>query len=42
MDEITLWMALTVIASEDQKFPTHWGFDVAAIQLDIRASAALL
>lgn len=32
MDEISPWMALAVIASEDQKFPTHWGFDVAAIQ----------
>ena len=26
------WMGLAVIASEDQKFPTHWGFDVAAIE----------
>ncbi|MBD8164688.1 monofunctional biosynthetic peptidoglycan transglycosylase [Erwinia persicina] len=32
MDDISPWMALAVIASEDQKFPTHWGFDVAAIQ----------
>lgn len=32
MDEISPWMALAVIASEDQKFPTHWGFDVEAIQ----------
>lgn len=32
MDKISPWMALAVIASEDQKFPTHWGFDVAAIQ----------
>ncbi|WP_370569915.1 monofunctional biosynthetic peptidoglycan transglycosylase [Erwinia sp. S43] len=31
-DEISTWMALAVIASEDQKFPTHWGFDVDAIQ----------
>lgn len=31
-DEISPWMALAVIASEDQKFPTHWGFDVNAIQ----------
>ncbi len=31
-DEISPWMALAVIASEDQKFPTHWGFDVDAIQ----------
>ena len=32
MDDISPWMALAVIASEDQKFPTHWGFDVEAIQ----------
>ncbi|UWS29640.1 monofunctional biosynthetic peptidoglycan transglycosylase [Erwinia pyrifoliae] len=32
MPDISPWMALAVIASEDQKFPTHWGFDVAAIQ----------
>jgi len=31
-DEISPWMALAVIASEDQKFPDHWGFDVDAIQ----------
>nr|WP_147200018.1 monofunctional biosynthetic peptidoglycan transglycosylase [Pantoea sp. CCBC3-3-1] len=32
MDDISSWMPLAVIASEDQKFPTHWGFDVQAIQ----------
>ncbi|WP_312837062.1 monofunctional biosynthetic peptidoglycan transglycosylase [Pantoea sp.] len=32
MDKISPWMALAVIASEDQKFPQHWGFDVAAIE----------
>lgn len=32
MDEISPWMGLAVIAAEDQKFPTHWGFDMAAIQ----------
>lgn len=32
MDEISPWLPLAVIASEDQKFPTHWGFDVEAIQ----------
>ncbi|MDU4265713.1 MAG: monofunctional biosynthetic peptidoglycan transglycosylase [Enterobacter hormaechei] len=26
------WMGLAVIAAEDQKFPEHWGFDVAAIE----------
>ncbi|KGD84207.1 monofunctional biosynthetic peptidoglycan transglycosylase [Pantoea sp. PNA 14-12] len=26
------WIRLAVIASEDQNFPHHWGFDVAAIQ----------
>lgn len=32
MDDIAPWMPLAVIASEDQKFPEHWGFDVQAIQ----------
>ncbi len=32
MDNISPWMALAVIAAEDQKFPEHWGFDVGAIQ----------
>lgn len=31
MDEISPYMALAVIASEDQTFPTHWGFDLEAI-----------
>lgn len=32
MDEISPWMGLAVIATEDQTFPDHWGFDVAAIE----------
>ena len=32
MKNISPWMPLAVIASEDQKFPDHWGFDVQAIQ----------
>lgn len=32
MDEISPWVGLAVIAAEDQKFPEHWGFDMAAIQ----------
>lgn len=32
MDEISAWMGLAVIAAEDQTFPDHWGFDVAAIE----------
>ncbi|MEY8711789.1 monofunctional biosynthetic peptidoglycan transglycosylase [Mangrovibacter phragmitis] len=32
MDNISPWMAIAVIAAEDQKFPEHWGFDVDAIQ----------
>lgn len=32
MDEMSPWMGLAVIASEDQKFPDHWGFDVSAIE----------
>lgn len=32
MNEISPWMGLAVIAAEDQHFPAHWGFDVAAIE----------
>ncbi|WP_159565610.1 monofunctional biosynthetic peptidoglycan transglycosylase [Budvicia diplopodorum] len=32
MDDISPNMALAVIASEDQKFLIHWGFDVNAIE----------
>ncbi|HEI8867079.1 TPA: monofunctional biosynthetic peptidoglycan transglycosylase [Serratia odorifera] len=32
MDAISPNMALAVMAAEDQKFPAHWGFDVAAIE----------
>ncbi|EJF32500.1 MULTISPECIES: monofunctional biosynthetic peptidoglycan transglycosylase [Enterobacteriaceae] len=32
MDDISPWMGLAVIASEDQKFPVHWGFDTDAIE----------
>lgn len=31
MDEISPWVPLAVMAAEDQKFPTHWGFDMNAI-----------
>lgn len=31
MDQISPYMALAVIAAEDQKFPSHWGFDTRAI-----------
>ncbi|MDR0805545.1 MAG: monofunctional biosynthetic peptidoglycan transglycosylase [Enterobacteriaceae bacterium] len=31
MDDISPYMALAVIAAEDQKFPDHWGFDLNAI-----------
>jgi monofunctional biosynthetic peptidoglycan transglycosylase len=32
MEDIAPSMALAVMAAEDQKFPDHWGFDVAAIE----------
>ncbi|MGO2440249.1 MAG: monofunctional biosynthetic peptidoglycan transglycosylase [Serratia proteamaculans] len=32
MDDISPQIALAVMAAEDQKFPKHWGFDVAAIE----------
>lgn len=31
-ERISPWVALAVIASEDQRFPHHWGVDVDAIQ----------
>ncbi|WP_227712491.1 monofunctional biosynthetic peptidoglycan transglycosylase [Marinobacter zhanjiangensis] len=31
LDEISPWMPLAVIASEDQRFLTHWGLDTNAI-----------
>ncbi len=31
MDEISPWMPLAVIASEDQRFPEHWGIDFGAV-----------
>ncbi len=32
LSQISPNLALAVIASEDQKFPEHWGFDVEAIE----------
>jgi monofunctional biosynthetic peptidoglycan transglycosylase len=32
LNEISPNLALAVVASEDQKFPEHWGFDVEAIE----------
>jgi len=32
MDEISPWVALAVIAAEDQRFPEHWGLDFGAIR----------
>ncbi len=36
MAQISPHLALSVIASEDQKFADHWGFDVKAIQQVIK------
>lgn len=32
MSEISPWMPLAVVASEDQRFPQHWGVDFVAIR----------
>ncbi|RCW97177.1 MULTISPECIES: monofunctional biosynthetic peptidoglycan transglycosylase [Kosakonia] len=32
MDDISPWMALAVVAAEDQRFPEHWGLDFSAIE----------
>ncbi|MBD3640569.1 MAG: monofunctional biosynthetic peptidoglycan transglycosylase [Marinobacter sp.] len=31
-EQISPWMPLAVVASEDQRFPEHWGVDFSAIQ----------
>ncbi|WP_144823546.1 monofunctional biosynthetic peptidoglycan transglycosylase [Marinobacter piscensis] len=31
-EDISPWMPLAVVASEDQRFPDHWGVDFAAIR----------
>lgn len=31
-DSMSRWMPLAVVASEDQRFPDHWGVDFAAIR----------
>lgn len=31
MKQISPWMALAVVAAEDQRFPHHWGLDLPAI-----------
>ena len=35
-DEISPYVAIAVVAAEDQKFPSHRGFDVASIKQAIR------
>ncbi len=44
IEQISPYIALAVVASEDQKFPTHNGFDFAAIKeaIDERAKGARL
>ncbi len=32
LGDISPWMPLAVVASEDQRFPDHWGVDFAAIR----------
>lgn len=36
LDQISPHIQLAVIAAEDQRFPTHWGFDFTAIQRAIQ------
>lgn len=38
MDDISEYFPLAVIASEDQQFPTHFGFDLHQIQLVLKQS----
>ncbi|MDR0218392.1 MAG: monofunctional biosynthetic peptidoglycan transglycosylase [Enterobacteriaceae bacterium] len=34
-EQISPYMALAVIAAEDQRFPDHWGFDFSAIEMAV-------
>ncbi|WP_446470431.1 monofunctional biosynthetic peptidoglycan transglycosylase [Xenorhabdus stockiae] len=34
-DQISPYIALAVIAAEDQRFPEHWGFDFSAIKMAV-------
>ncbi|HPN39847.1 MAG TPA: monofunctional biosynthetic peptidoglycan transglycosylase [Melioribacteraceae bacterium] len=36
IDDVTPYMGLAVIASEDQRFATHWGFDFEQIEKAIK------
>ncbi len=37
LDGISPWLQISVIASEDQKFPHHYGFDIESIQKSLAA-----
>lgn len=39
IERISPQIALAVVASEDQKFPRHWGFDLASLRDAVQASA---
>ncbi|MGD2055589.1 MAG: monofunctional biosynthetic peptidoglycan transglycosylase [Gammaproteobacteria bacterium] len=39
IERISPQIALAVVASEDQKFPRHWGFDLAALRDAVQAGA---
>ena len=39
LEAISPWMPLAVVASEDQRFPEHWGLDLAAIRSAVREYA---
>jgi monofunctional biosynthetic peptidoglycan transglycosylase len=39
IERISPQIALAVVASEDQKFPRHWGFDLAALRAAVQAGA---
>ncbi|MBD3655119.1 MULTISPECIES: monofunctional biosynthetic peptidoglycan transglycosylase [Marinobacter] len=40
LEQISPWMPLAVVASEDQRFPDHWGLDVHAIESAVREFAS--
>lgn len=38
LNQISAYFPVAVIASEDQQFPTHWGFDIKQIKLVLESS----
>jgi len=40
LKDISPWLQMSVIASEDQRFPNHWGFDIDSIKDSLEENKA--